>query len=92
MPKVIGFLTNKDPKIPVATPPPFIDIFHSKSNNNISIASIYLQPNTSVNVASSYFESNIETNISHVPKKYVNQILNIDPSLATVSTSYFSPR
>ena len=89
MPKVIGFLTNKDPKNPIAIPPPFIDSIHSKSNNNTSIASIYLQPNTSVDVASSYFESNIETNTFHVPKKYVNQILNIDPSLATISKSYF---
>ena len=59
MSKVIMFLTNKDPDLPEATQPPFIDAIHLQSDINTSIASIHSKSNTTV--ASNYSHSSSST-------------------------------
>jgi len=92
MSKVIVFLTSKDPNIPVATHPPFIDVSHSKS----SVASSSSQSNINIGVQSNHSESNMNTSFSHAWETYNPSIIASSPaienSLNTISTSSFGPR
>jgi hypothetical protein len=65
MSEVIMFLTSKDPNLPEATQPPFIDVIHLQSNINTNVSSSHSNSNTNKKM----FQSE-EINKSHMVGDY----------------------